>query len=248
MLVAEGLARFPADDRSGIEAVEGRLQGIDEHAVAVAVGGADHGRHGIDDLGEAFAAVAQHLLARALAVLKLALEMDGATHDDELLLAHFQEVARAGEKLVVVHRALQEVSGAGLERAQAVAALLIDRDHHHRHVGAGGNRAEAAGELGAIEIGHLVVGDDEIGDVMIEPGKRLERIAEGANVGTLFDRSGELREDVPIGDSVVKNDDQRHDADFPGSRAAVDRQRLPTRKAAVRRLACPRALVFCRTF
>ena len=55
----------------------------------------------------------------AFALLQLALQAIGAALDDLLLLAQLEQVARAGEKLVMIDRALQEVRGAGLERADS---------------------------------------------------------------------------------------------------------------------------------
>ena len=66
---------------------------------------------------QALAAVAQQVLARTLALLQLALQAIGAALDDLLLLAHLEQVARTGEKLVMIDRALQEIRGAGLQRA-----------------------------------------------------------------------------------------------------------------------------------
>ena len=105
-----------------------------------AVGRAHHGGHRVDHLRQTFAGIAQRLLARALAALELALEQ-------ELLLAQLQQIARAGDELVVIDRALQEIGRAGLQRAQPEAALLVDRDDDDRDLGRSGQFAEAPDEL-----------------------------------------------------------------------------------------------------
>ena len=72
-----------------------------------------------------------------------ALELVG---EQELLLAQLEEIARAGQEFVVIDRALQEVGRARLERAQAKAALLVDRDDDGRNLGGAGQFAEPADE------------------------------------------------------------------------------------------------------
>ena len=212
VLLAENLVAAAADRAGRIDAVERGLVGVHEDAVSVVIGRADHRRNGVDDLDKALAAVAQQVLARTFALLQLALQAIGAALDDLLLLAHLEQVARAGEKLVMIDRALQEIRGAGLQRADSGAALLVDRKHHHRDVDTAGNLAEAANEFRAVQMRHLEIGEYEIGSIALEPGKRLDRIAERAHDDAILDRSGELREDIPVRHPVVENDNERHSA------------------------------------
>jgi hypothetical protein len=215
VLLAEDLIAAPANGTGRIDAIERRLVGVHEDAVSVVIGRTDHRRNGVDDLDEALAAVAQQVLARAFALLQLALQAIGAALDDLLLLAHLEQVACAGEKLVVIDRALQEIRSAGLQRADSGAALLVDRKHHHRDVDTAGNLAKAANEFRAVQVRHLEIGKYEIGSIALEPGKGLDRIAERAHDDAILDRSGELRENVPVGHSVVENDNERHTAHDP---------------------------------
>jgi hypothetical protein len=131
------------------------------------------------------------------------LQRRGALLQHELLAAHGQEIARADAELVMIDRAQQEIGGARLERLVAEVAILIGGDDHHRDVGAGGRRAEAADELGAVEIRHLEVGDDEIGRLIRRVVERQQRVVEGPHLDPVVERGRETLEDLEIGDPVV---------------------------------------------
>src|SRR6185437_14911806 len=65
---------------------------------------------------------------------------------------------------------------------------------HDRYVGAGRQRAKAANELRAVQLGHLEIGDDEVGG--LGPGivQRPRRMVEGGR---------QALEDLQVGDPVV---------------------------------------------
>ena len=131
-----------------------------------------------------------------------------------MLFAQLEQIARARLELVVVDRAAQKIGGAGLQRPQAELALLVDGDDDDGHFGKVRLRAEPAGELRAVHVGHLEIGDDEIGGVGLEPHQRGLRIREGAYRGAILDRSGKPREDLTIGGAIVEDHDERHGAAF----------------------------------
>lgn len=213
IVAPEDLGGVAPDDVDRVEAAQLRLVFVDEDAAAVAVGGADHRGNGVDHLRQMLAAVAQRRLAGAFAVDQLAFEDVGAALEQLLLLAQLQEVARAGQELGMVHRALEEIGRSGLQRPQAEAAVLIDRHDHDGHLGAARTVPEAPDEFGAVEARHLVVGNHEIGDRLVDPRQRLDGIAERANGHARLDRCREPGIDVPVGDPVVQDRDQRHAAD-----------------------------------
>ena len=133
-----------AADRLGrIDAVDLAVRAVDQGEPAVAIDRADGCRHGVDQAPQAALAGLQRGLVLLGVRRQLARQVLGALLEQLLLLAQGQEVAGAGAELEMVDRAEQKVGGAGLERLIAVAAVLIDRDHHHRHVAArpgGGER------------------------------------------------------------------------------------------------------------
>ena len=72
-------------------------------------------------------------------MLQIALEPVGPACKQELLLAHFEEIARAGRELVVVDGALQEIRRARLQGLKPELAVLVDRDDHDRQVVSAGS-------------------------------------------------------------------------------------------------------------
>ena len=144
-----------------------------------------------------------HLAEAALAVGQFLGEQVGALGQQLLVPAQRQQVARARDEFVVVDGGVEEVGRARLERAQPIAAFLVDGYDDHRHVGVALGRAQGAHEIGAVHFRHIVVGDDQIGRVLDEPGKSFPRIGESPDVDVRSDRSRELREDVPVRNPVV---------------------------------------------
>src|SRR6185437_16548323 len=92
----------------------------------------------------------------------LLLERRGALLELDLLVPQRQEVARAHAELVMIDRAQKEVGGPGLERLVAQVAVLVSGDDDHRYIGASRDGAEAADELGAVELRHVEIGDEEV--------------------------------------------------------------------------------------
>ena len=103
------------------------------------------------------------LLGAVVPGVQLALEVGRALGQQQLLAAQGQQVAGAGAELEMVDRAQQEVGGAGLERAVAELAVLVDGDDDDRHVDQRRPAAQGAHEAGAVHVRHVEVGDDQIG-------------------------------------------------------------------------------------
>ncbi len=146
----------------------------------------------------------------ALAALKAPLQRARPLGQEELLLTQLEQVPRPGDEFLMIDRALQEVGGAGLQRLQAEAALLVDGDDDDGNLGGPVELAEAADELRAVHAGHLVVGDDEIGRVRGEPLEGLLRLAESLRPHGVGNRSREPLEEVPVGNPIVEDYDERH--------------------------------------
>ena len=95
-LTAEQRIGAASDRQSGVNPEARRCMAVEEDTDALAIEGAHTGGNRINDLGQAFAAVAQKLFAVAFTVLQLTLEMKCAALDDQRLPAHLQEIAGTG--------------------------------------------------------------------------------------------------------------------------------------------------------
>jgi hypothetical protein len=126
-----------------------------------------------------------------------------------------QEVAGADHDLEVVHRALEEVGRAGVERPQPEGAVVVGGDDHQRNMPVVGHGAEAAGELGPVHPRHLVVGDDQVDPVVLQPFQRVRRIREDLRGHAVLDRRGQPGIDVPVGGAVVEDQNRGHASTQP---------------------------------
>ena len=176
--LADQLGKRTADCGHGIDAEEIRLEGVDEQRAALAVDRIDEHRQRVDHLGQALDGIADRTLARALAVCEFLSQRVGAFGEQFLMAAQREQIARAGDEFVMIDRRIQEVGGAGLERAQAVGALLVDRDDDDGNIGSALGGAQGADEIGAVHLRHFVVSYDEIGGIGGQPVEGLARIAE----------------------------------------------------------------------
>ena len=103
----------------------------------------------------------------------------------------------------MIDGAEQKIGRAGLECRQTEAALLIDRDGDHRHILATRQHAKTAGEFRPVHAGHLVIGDHQIG-WFVEIAQGFFRFAIGLDANILRDGRCEPREDVAVGDAIVR--------------------------------------------
>jgi hypothetical protein len=173
----------------------------------VGIAGVDHGRNRVDHGAQPLPAFVQHGLERAVILGQLLFEGIRPVLDDLLLFAQRQEIARSRQELVVVDRAEQEIRGAGLQRLVPEFPILVDRDDNDRHVEAERQVAEPSHELGAVDIGHLVVGDHEVGRILFHPFERGDRIFEGLDPCIHLDGRRQLAEDAPVGNPIIDDHD-----------------------------------------
>ncbi|MGA3305827.1 MAG: hypothetical protein ABSC26_07460 [Stellaceae bacterium] len=204
-IVAHRLRRL-ADDRGRLLADAAREPVVDEDVTTVAVGGDHRHRHGIDDAQQQLMAFAERILVAARFLDHPLLERGSARLEQQLLAAQRQEIARAHAEFVVIDRAQQVIGGAGLERLIAQVAVLIGGDDDHRHVDAGGNLADVTDEGGAVEFGHVEIGDDQIGRRCRESVERALRPVIGRDLDA-FERASEPFQNLQIGQAVVDDGD-----------------------------------------
>ena len=127
--------------------------------------------------------------------------------EQKVLAPQSEEVARARLELVVVDRAEQVVAGARLERAIAQVVVLVGGDDDDRDVAGPVLSLELADELGAVALGCLDVGDDEVGRRLRHEAERIARVGEGPHRDIIAERASEALQDLQVGDPVVDDDD-----------------------------------------
>ena len=159
----------------------------------------------------------------------------------DLVPAQLEQVGAARARLVLVERLDQEVGGAGLERVVADLAVVDDGDHDDRHVDAMRQRAQLLDELDAVELGQLVVGEDDVDAVVARELQRARRRVEQLEVQLAVDLADDLGQQQPAGEQVV--DDQDGVALRARERELGDRSRGPVRVTARRHaVACESAM------
>ena len=134
----------------------------------------------------------QCLFARALGVLELAGQDVGPAGELDLLLAQLQQVARAGEELLVVDRTVEKIGSAGFEGAQTEFALLVNRDDD-TGISPLSGRARKRQMNSAPSIVGILKSVTIRSAVLLEPGEQLERVAEAMYLHARFNRGGKPR-------------------------------------------------------
>ena len=151
-------------------------------------------------------------------MLELALQCVGALCEQQLMLAQGQQIARTRDEFVVIDRRIQKIRGAGIEGLQAEASLFVDGYDDDGNLGAVLHCPKTPDELGAVEMRHFIIGDDEIGRVVLQPVQRFEWVAKRLDLDARLDRGGEFGKNVPVRYAVVNDYDDRHR--FPPARGA----------------------------
>ena len=104
-------------------------------------------------------------------------------------------------------RASNKIGGAGIECAVAEGFVLVGGDDNDRHILAALLSAKRGGKRSAIHRPHLEITDDDVGDILLGPLERLDRVGEALHVGTGHERGREARIDPPVGDLIVDDGD-----------------------------------------
>src|SRR6202035_5864835 len=110
-------------------------------------------------------------------MFEFALQSMGTIGEQELMFADGQQIARTRDEFIMIDGRMKEVRRARFERAQPEASLFVYGDDDDGNFRAMVHRAETPDELRTIEVRHLVVGNDEIGRVVLQPVQGFERIA-----------------------------------------------------------------------
>ena len=207
ILLAVALQERQPQGGGAVDAEQTLVGSVDHDQPTAGIDHRDGGRHRVEHPLEHL------LLGVVVAGVQLALQVGRALGQQQLLAAQGQEVTGPGAELEMVDRAEQEIGGAGLQRPVAELAVLIDGDHDHRHVDQRRPAAQGAHEAGAVHVGHVEIGDDQIRHhAAVERGQRLHRARERADRQTFLDRRGEACQDVAVGDAIIDDGDSRHPA------------------------------------
>ena len=140
-------------------------------------------------------------------LVDLVLQHARLVRQHDLVPAQLEQVGAAGARLVVVERLDQEVGRAGLERVVADLAVVDDGDHDDRHVDAMRQRAQLLDELDAVELGQLVIGEDDVDAVVARELERARRRVEQLEVQLAVDLPDDLGEQQAAREQVVDDQD-----------------------------------------
>ena len=95
-----------------------------------------------------------------------------------MLFVQLEQIAAAGAALDLIDGAGQEGGSAGFECVVTHRFLADHGYHHDRNVLAGRFGADLTDQFDAVDVRHAIVGDDQIGVVVVEPVQRVERVVE----------------------------------------------------------------------
>jgi hypothetical protein len=148
-------------------------------------------------LADLLRGVLDHAFEQALPVLQR-----------QVLAAQRDQVAAARQALARIDGLDQEIGDARIQGRIADLAIVMDRDHHHRHVLVTGQAAQPAHELDAVHVGHRVVHQHQVGDVLGGPQHGVDRALERLHDDAVVQPAHHLFEDGAAGRLVVDDDDR----------------------------------------
>ena len=140
-------------------------------------------------------------------LVDLVLQHARLVREHDLVAAQLEQVRAAGARLVIVERLDQEVGRAGFERVVADLAIVDDGDHDDRHVDAMRQCAQLLDELDAVELGKLVIGEDDVDAVVARELQRARRRVEQLEVQLAVDLPDDLGEQQAAREQVVDDQD-----------------------------------------
>ena len=209
---AKDLDDRPTDGFARVVRQEIPVVAVEKGVNAVAVAGADQGGNGVDDVAQLSLALAELLGVLVDCGLQFLLQRYRPATDDLLLPPHGQQIERPCPEFVVVDGAAEEIRGARLERTVAVVPILIGGDHDDRYIEALELPSALPNELGAVHLRHQEIGNDEIDILVDHPFERLPGVVEGVDFCARFQGASQSGENIAVGDAIVDNDDDRHEA------------------------------------
>ena len=141
-------------------------------------------------------------------VLHHAFEQPLAVLERELLAPQRDQVAAAREALARVDRLDEEIGDPRVKRRIADLAVVVHGDHDHRHVFVPGQRAQALDEFDAVHVGHRVVDQHEVGNVLGCPDDSVHRTPERLHDNPVVQAAHDLLENCAPGRLVVDHHDR----------------------------------------
>ena len=196
---------------SSTDPIQLLVRAVDQGQAAAGIDRADHRRHGVDQPAQAKLAGPERGLMLLGARQQFPAQLVGALLEQLLLLAQGQKIARPGAELMMVDRAQQEVRGPGFERLIAVAALLVHRHDHDRNLERPRNGPERPGEVGAVHLRHLEIGDHQVRHGALDPVERRLRAGERLDPDAFLDRGRQPRQNIAVGHPIVDDDYVGHE-------------------------------------
>jgi len=122
--------------------------------------------------------------------------------------AQLEQVRAPRARFVIVEWLDQEVGRTGFERVVTNLAIVDHRDDDDRDIDAVGQGAQLLHELDAVELGQLVVGEDDVDAVVAGVFERARGRVEELEVELAVDLADDFREQETARKQVVDDQDR----------------------------------------
>src|SRR5205823_13159038 len=126
--------------------------------------------------------------------------------ENDLVAAELQQIRAARAGLVIVERLDQKIGRTCFQRVVADLAVVDDGDHDDRHVHTMRQSAKLLDELDAVELGQLVIGENEVDAIVPCVLERARRGVEELEVQLAVDLADDLGKEQTAREEIV--DDQ----------------------------------------
>ncbi|EEF93380.1 hypothetical protein CATMIT_01993, partial [Catenibacterium mitsuokai DSM 15897] len=123
------------------------------------------------------------------------------------LLAQRQQVTATRAQLARAHRLDQEIDHSGLQRGLADRFVADHGDQDDRNVAVHRQPAETAGELQAVDAGHAVIEQQQVGLMALAPGQRRLGLAEIVHLQLGRNVLDDVAQHRPCGRLVIDDND-----------------------------------------
>jgi hypothetical protein len=140
-------------------------------------------------------------------LVDLILQHSRLVRQHDLVSAQLEQVRASRARLVLVERLDEESRWRpAFERVVTDLAVVDDGDHDDRHVDAVRQGAYLLHELDAVELGKLVIGEDDVDAVVACELERARRRVEELEVELAVDLANDLGQQQPAREQVVDDE------------------------------------------
>jgi hypothetical protein len=108
----------------------------------------------------------------------------------------------------MVDRLVQKIRGAGLQRFVEDGLVVDDGYNDDRYIRAAWQGTQAAGEFNTVQFRHFVIGDNEIGRILLGYAQRGDRIIEGPDSNIVANGLEDAFQDDAAGKLIINDHDR----------------------------------------